>query len=297
MGFLKGISRGLSHSTADRDNEFDIDLVLGMELILKASCRMALVELKDLHKQLQELLEKGFIRPNYSPWGALVLFVKKKDWSMRLCIDYRELNNVTIKNRCPLHRVGDLYDQLKGVTVFSKIDLHSGYHQLRIKSSNVLKSTFRIRYGHYEFVVMPFRLMNAPVAFMDLMNRVFRKFLDKIVIVFINDILFYLQSYDEHQEHLWTVLQTLKEHQLYAKFIKCEFWLDHVSFLYHAISKDDMMVDPAKIMAMKEWVQPRNASEIRSFFGLVGYYRKFVEGFSKIALPLTALTRKGKKFE
>ena len=161
---------------------------------------------------------------------------------------------------------------------------------MKIKSSDVPKSTFKTRYDHYEFVVMPFRFTNMPTIFMDLMNRMFRDFLDKIVIVFIDDILFYSRPYDEHQEHLWTVLQTLKEHQLYAEFTKYEFWLNHVTFLGHVISKDGVMVDPAKIATEKEWAQPRNASEIHSFLGLAGYYRKFVEGFSKIALHLTALT-------
>ena len=169
---------------------------------MKAPYGMAPTELKEHHKQLHELLEKGFIRPSYLPWRAPVLFVKKKDEFMRLCIDYKELNKVPIKNRYPLPRVDDLFDQLKGATVFSKIDLRSAYHQLRIKSSDVLKSTFRTRYDHYEFVVMPFGLMNAPTAFTDLMNRVFTSFLDNFVIVFINDILIYSRSYDEHEEHL-----------------------------------------------------------------------------------------------
>ena len=223
------------------------------------------------------------------------MFVKKKDESMRLCIEYRELNKVTTENRHPLSSVNDLFDQLKSATVFFKIDLCSSYHQLRIKSSYVLKFSFRTRYGHYEFVVMPFRLTNALATFMDLMNIVFRDFLDKFTIMFIDDILFYSRSHIEHQEHLGTVLQTLNE--LYVKFTKCEFWLDHVAFLNHVISKDGVMVDPAKIAVVKEWAQLKNTSEIRSFLRLVGYYRKFVEGFFKIALHLTALTWKRKRFE
>ncbi|KAA0036198.1 pol protein [Cucumis melo var. makuwa] len=163
---------------------------------------MAPAELKELKVQLQELLDKGFIRPSVSPWGAPVLFVKKKDGSMRLCIDYRELNKVTVKNRYPLPRIDDLFDQLQGATVFSKIDLRSGYHQLRIKDEDVPKTAFRSRYGHCEFIVMSFGLTNAPAVFMDLMNRVFREFLDTFVIVFIDDILIYSKTEAEHEEHL-----------------------------------------------------------------------------------------------
>ena len=281
----------------DREIEFEIDLVPGTAPISKAPYRMAPAELKELHTQLQELLDKGFIRPSYSPWGAPVLFVKKKDGTMRLCIDYRELNKVTIRNKYPLPRIDDLFDQLQGATVFSKIDLRSGYHQLKIKKDDVLKTAFRTRYGHYEFVVMPFGLTNAPAAFMDLMNRVFKEFLDKFVIVFIDDILIYSKTREEHEKHLRMTLQTLKAHQLYAKFSKCEFWLDHVAFLGHVISKDGVKVDPAKTEAVSNWKRPTSASEIRSFLGLAGYYRKFVANFSKLAMPLTTLTRKGKKFE
>ena len=180
--------------------------------------RLAPAELKELKEQLQELLDKGFIRPNTSPWGAPVLFVKKKDGTLRLCIDYRELNKVTIKNKYPLPRIDDLFDQLQGAQYFSKIDLRSGYHQLWIRKADVSKTTFRTRYGHYEFLVMSFGLTNAPAAFMDLMNRVFRPYVDQFVVVFIDDILVYSKSMEEHVYHLRTVLQTLREHQLYAKF-------------------------------------------------------------------------------
>ena len=184
---------------------------------------MSLTELTELKVQMQELLDKGFIRPSASPWGAPVLFVRKKDGSLRLCIDYRQLNQVTIKNKYPLPRIDDLFDQLQGASVFSKIDLRIGYHQLRIKKDDIPKTAFRTRYGHYEFTVMPFGLTNAPAAFMDLMNRVFKEFLDQFVIVFIDDILVYSKSPEEHEVHLENVLQTLREHALYAKFSKCEF--------------------------------------------------------------------------
>ncbi|KAL0536814.1 hypothetical protein IC582_025776 [Cucumis melo] len=264
--------------------------------ISRAPHRMAPAELKELKVQLQELLDKGFIRPSVSPWCAPVLFVKKKDGSMRLCIDYRELNKVTVKNRYPLPRIDDLFDQLQGATVFSKIDFRSGYHQLRIKDGDVSKTAFRSRYGHYEFIVMSFGLTNAPAMFMDLMNRVFTEFLDTFVIVFIDDILIYSKTEAEHEEHLRMVLQTLRDNKLYAKFSKCEFWLKQVSFISHVVSKAGVSVDPAKIEAVTSWPRPSTVSEVRSFLGLAGYYRRFVENFSRIATPLTQLTRKGAPF-
>ncbi|KAL7003706.1 hypothetical protein U1Q18_052414 [Sarracenia purpurea var. burkii] len=211
---------------------------------------MAPAELKELKVQLQELLDKGFIRPSVSPWGAPVLFVKKKDGTMRLCIDYRELNKITIKNRYPLPRIDDLFDQLQGAQIFSKIDLRSGYHQLKVKKEDIEKTAFRTRYGHYEFLVMPFGVTNAPAAFMDLMNRVFKEFLDEFVIVFIDDILIYSKSDDEHKEHLRKVLHTLRSHKLYAKLKKCEFWLREVAFLGHMINSNRISVDPQKVEAV-----------------------------------------------
>ncbi|KAD2805397.1 hypothetical protein E3N88_38774 [Mikania micrantha] len=198
--------------------------------------------MQELSSQLQELLDKGFIRPSFSPWGAPVLFVKKKDGSFRMCIDYRELNKLTIKNRYPLPRIDDLFDQLQGATCFSKIDLRSGYHQLRVNDEDIPKTAFRTRYGHYEFVVMPFGLTNAPAVFMDLMNRVCRPYLDQFVIVFIDDILIYSKSEQEHEDHLRKVLELLRAEQLYAKFSKCEFWLKEVHFLGHVKNKDGIHI-------------------------------------------------------
>lgn len=258
---------------------------------------MAPAELKELKGQLQELLDMKFIRPSVSPWGAPVLFVKKKDGSMRLCIDYRELNKITVKNKYLLPRIDDLFDQLKNAKIFSKIDLRSGYHQLRMKEEDIPKSAFRTRYGHYEFLVMPFGLTNAPAAFMDLMNRVFKEQLDICVVVFIDDILIYSSSKEQHSKHLRLVLQTLRENKLYAKFSKCEFWISSVNFLGHVISGESVSVDPKKIEAIVDWPQPSNVTEIRSFLGLAGYYRKFIERFSSIAMPLTRLTQKRTKFE
>ncbi|KAJ3704277.1 hypothetical protein LUZ61_007982 [Rhynchospora tenuis] len=281
----------------DREVEFCIELQPGTTPVAKAPYRMAPAELKELKVQLEELLEKGFIRPSTSPWGAPVLFVRKKDGTLRLCIDYRELNKVTVPNRYPLPRIDDFFDQLQGSQVYSKIDLRSGYHQLRIRPSDVPKTAFRTRYGHYEFLVLSFGLTNAPAYFMNLMNRVFEDYLDSFVVVFIDDILIYSKSAEEHEHHLRLALQRLREHQLYAKFPKCEFWLEQISFLGHIISKDGLAVDPQKIVAVTEWKPPTTVTEVRSFLELAGYYRRFVEGFSRIALPMTQLLHKGVKFE
>ncbi|KAL8104390.1 hypothetical protein AgCh_028555 [Apium graveolens] len=219
----------------DREIEFSIDLVPGAELVLKAPYHMDPMEMNELAKQLQELLDKGLVRPSVSPWVVPVLFVKKKDRSMRLCIDYRELNKLTIKNKYPLLRIDDLFDQVKGACYFSKIDLRSGYYQLKIKPEDIPKTAFRTRYENYEFLVMSFGLTNAPAAFMDLMNQVYKEYLDKFVIVFIDDILIYSKTKDDHAEHLRIALQRLREKQLYAKFSNCEFWLDEVQFLGHIV--------------------------------------------------------------
>ncbi|KAL8148236.1 hypothetical protein AgCh_005552 [Apium graveolens] len=274
----------------DREIEFSIDLIPGSKPVSKAPYRMAPMEMKELAKQLQELLDKGVIRPSVSPWGAPVLFMKKKDGSMRLCIDYRELNKLKIKNKYPLPRIDDLFDQLKGTCYFSKIDLRSGYHQLKIKPEDIPKTAFRTRYGHYEFLVMSFGLTNAPAAFIDLVNRVYKEYLDKFVIVFIDDILIYSKNPEDHAVHLQIALQKLREKRLYAKFSKCEFWLTEVQFFGHVVSKEGIKVDPVKIKAVSKWEQPKTPTEIRSFLGLAGYYRRFVKDFSKITSPLTKLT-------
>ncbi|GJV24713.1 putative reverse transcriptase domain-containing protein [Tanacetum coccineum] len=208
-----------------------------------------------------------------------------------------ELNKLTIKNRYSLPRIDDLFDQLQGSQYFSKIDLRSGYHQLRMHEDDIPKTAFRTRYGHFEFIVMPFGLTNAPVVFMDLMNRVCRPYLDKFVTVFIDDILIYSKTQEEHEVHLGLVLEFLKKEKLYAKFSKCEFWLREVQFLGHVINGNGIHVDPSKIEAVKNWEAPRTPSEVRSFLGLAGYYRRFIENFSKIAKPLAILTRKSKTFD
>ncbi|GKA32626.1 putative reverse transcriptase domain-containing protein [Tanacetum coccineum] len=238
------------------------------------------------------------IRPNsLHSWGSPGLVLKKKDGLFRMCIDYRELNKLTVKNRYPLPRIDDLFDQLQGSSIYSKIDLRSGYHQLRVREQDIPKTAFRTRYGHYEFQVMPFGLTNAPAVFMDLMNRVCKPYLDKFVIVFIDDILIYSKDEKEHEEHLKAILELLKKEKLYAKFSKCEFWIPKVQFLGHVIDSRGIHVDPAKIESIKDWASPKTPTEIRQFLGLAGYYRRFIEGFSKIAKSMTKLTQKGIKFD
>jgi len=224
-----------------------------------------------------------------------VLFVKKKDGPMRMCIDYSELNMLTIKNKYPLPRIDDLFDQLNGASVFSKIDLFLGYYQLKVREEDIPKTMIRTMYGHYEFLVMPFGLTNASSVFMDLMNQVFHEYLDSFM-VFTNDILVYSANYAKHEEHLKIVLEKLREKRLFAKFKKCKFWLEEVSFLGHVVNKNGLAVDPGKVQVVVEWERPTSVRDISSFLGLAGYYRRFIEGFYSLSRPLTALTRKNAPF-
>ncbi|GJV91404.1 putative reverse transcriptase domain-containing protein [Tanacetum coccineum] len=270
----------LSGIPPTRQVEFQIDLVPGAAPVARAPYRLAPSEMKELAKQLQELSDKGFIRPSSSPWGAPVLFVKKKDGSFRMFIDYRELNKLTIKNRYPLPRIDDLFDQLQGSSVYSKINLRSGYHQLRVREKDIPKTAFRTRYGLYEFQVMPFGLTNALAVFIDLMNRVCKPYLNKFVIVFIEDILIYSKNKEEHEEHLKLILKLLKKEELYAKFSKY----------------------PAKIESIKDWASPKNATEIRQFLGLaVRLGEKEEAAFQLIkqklcSAPILALPKGSKNF-
>ncbi|GJY53591.1 putative reverse transcriptase domain-containing protein [Tanacetum coccineum] len=200
-----------------------------------------------------------------------------------MCIDYRELNKLTLKNHYPLPKIDDLFDQLQGSSTYSKIDLRSGYHQLRVRDEDIPKTAFRTRYGHYEFHVMPFGLTNSPAVFMDLMNRVCKPYLDKFVIVFIDDILIYPRNKEEHADHLRIIMELLKNEKLYAKFSKCDFWNNIVQFLGYVIDSQRIRVDPAKIEAVKNWASPTTPTEIRQFLGLAGYYRRFIKDFLKIS--------------
>ena len=190
-----------------------------------------------------------------------------------------------------------MFDQLRGARVYSKIDLRTGYHQLRVRETNIPKTTFRTQYRHFEFTVMPFRLANAPTTFMDLMHRVFQPYLDQFAVVFVDDILIYSQSEEEHEDHLRVVLQILRDHQLYAKFSKCEFWVIEVRFLGHVVSTSGVSVDLEKVETVMSWERPKLVIEIRSFLGLAGYYKRFIDDFSRLTAPMTRLTQKEVKFE
>jgi hypothetical protein len=256
---------------------------------------MGVNEVEEHQKHIKELQVKGFIRARSSAWGALVIFVDKEDGAQSMCVDYRSLNEVTIKNKYPLPIIVDLFDQLRDACVFSKIDLHSGYHQLKIHATDIPNTTFITRYGLYEYTVMSFSLTNTPTYFMYLMNKVFMEFLDKFVVVFIDDILVFSKTKQEHVEHLRLVLQKFREHKLYAKWSRCEFWLKEASFPGHVVSNGGITVDPSKVKEVLDWKLPTNVSEIHSFLGLVGYYRRF-RGFFKLAKPMTALLEKNAMF-
>jgi hypothetical protein len=280
----------------ERDVEFVIELKPSTTPISRRSYRMPPNELAELKTQLQDLLEKGFIRPSLSPWGCPAIFVKKKDQTLQMCVDYRPLNEVTIKNKYPLPRIDILSDQLTGARVFSKIDLRSGYHQIHIQPEDIPKTAFTTRYGLFEYLVMSFGLTNAHAHFTYLMNSIFMPELDKFVVVFIDDILIYSKIEEEHARHLRIVLTRLRKRQLYAKFSKCTFWLEEIQFLGHVLSAKGIAVDPSKVKDILEWKPPTTVHQVRSFLGLAGYYRRFILDFSKLVKPITSLLKNDTKF-
>ncbi|GJZ62395.1 putative reverse transcriptase domain-containing protein [Tanacetum coccineum] len=249
-----------------RQVEFQIDLIPGVAPVARTPYRLTPSEMQELSNQLQELTDRGFIRPSTSHWGAPVLFVKKKDGSFRMCIDYRELNKLTIMNCYPLPRIDDLFDQLQGSSVI-KNRLKISYHQLRVRKK-MFQDCFRTRYGHVEISIKPFGLTNAPAVFMDLMNCVCKPYLDKFVIVFIDDILIYSRDKEEHANHLRIILELLRKEKLYAKFSKCDFWIHIMQFLGHLIDSQGLHVDPAKIEAVKNWTSPTTPTKVPSILAL-----------------------------
>lgn len=281
-------SRGVEHL---------IELVPGTTPPSKPTYQMSAYELKELKTQLEAAVKKGHVRPSKSPYGAPVIFVKKKDGSLRLCVDYRALNNATVKNKYPLPRMDELFDRVQGAKYFSRIDLISGFYQIRVAEADVEKTAFRTRYGHYEYMVLPMGLTNAPATFMHLMNETFRDYLDDFVLCFLDDVLIYSDTLEEHERHVRLVLERLRKVKLYAKLSKCEFFMKEVEFLGHRIGADGLKVMDGKVVAINEWPIPKKVSDIRSFLGLAGFYRKFIKDFSKIAAPLTELTKDDVTFE
>jgi hypothetical protein len=257
----------------ERELEFTIDLKPGTKPIERTPYRMSTLELYDLKMQLKEFLDLGLIRRSVSPWGVLVIFIRKKDGSWRLYIEFCHLKKETIKNQYPLPRIDDLFDQMKGATVFSRIDLRSGYHQLEIKEDEVPKTAFRMRFEHYEFNVLPFGLTNAPGVFMSFMNETFHEYLDMFIQVFIDDNFIYSRTMEEHTDQLQMVLQCLQEKKLYGKLSKCSFCQSNIHYLGNVISDEGIIVDLARVEAIMEWPIPMNVSEVRIFMGLAGYYR------------------------
>lgn len=280
----KGVppSRGVEH---------EIELEPGAKPPYLRIYHMSPLELAEVKRQLTDLIDMGLIQPSKSPYGAPILFVPKKNGKLRMCIDYRALNKITVKNRYPLPRIDELMDQLHGATVFSKLDLQSGYWQIRIAEQDVPKTAFRTRYGHFEWKVMPFGLTNAPATFQHLMNKILQPYLDKFVVVYLDDILIFSKTPEEHLEHVAKVLKVLQDNQLYVGLDKCAFGLKEIDFLGHVVSADGIKPDPKKVTAVTEWPTPKSVREVRGFLGLTGYYRRFIQHYAQKALALTELTK------
>jgi RNase H-like domain found in reverse transcriptase/Reverse transcriptase (RNA-dependent DNA polymerase)/Integrase zinc binding domain/Chromo (CHRromatin Organisation MOdifier) domain len=275
----------------DRAIKHHIELTPGSRPHAPPLRRYSPAEDAEIRKQVEAQLARGHVRPSTSPWGAMVLLAKKKDGSMRFCVDYRALNNQTVKDRYALPLADECFDRAQGARFFSKIDLFSGFWQIQMGEGSAALTAFRTRFGHFEYTVLPMGLCNAPATFMRLMNDVLRKHLDQFVLAFLDDIFIYSKTREEHLQHLEEVLKILREHKLYLKPSKCEWMKAEVEFLGHRIGREGLSVDPGKVDAIKTWPVPTDASALRSFLGLAGYYRRFIEDYSRIALPLTELTK------
>ena len=279
-----------------RGIEHQIDLVPGASLPNRRAYRTNPDETKEIQRQVKELLDKGYVRESLSPCAVPVLLVPKKDGSWRVCVDCHAINAITVRYRHPIPRLDDMLDELSGSTIFTKIDLRSGYHQIRMKIGDEWKTSFKTKFGLYEWLVMPFGLTNGPSTFMCLMNHVLRAFIGKFVVVYFDDILIYSKSFNEHLDHIHQVLAVLRAEKLYENIAKCTFCTDRVVFLGFVVTADGIHVDEEKIQAIKDWPVPKNVSQVRSFHGLAGFYRRFVKDFSTIAAPLNNLTKKDVPF-
>jgi transposase InsO family protein len=280
------------HLPPHRPYDHKIDLEDGATLPTGCVYNMSEVELKTLKDYIDEMLGKGFIRSSRSPVGAPVLFVKKKDGSLRLCVDYRALNKITRKNKYPIPLIGNLIDRLNGAKYFTKIDLRAGYNNIRIAPGDEWKTAFRTRYGSFEYLVMPFGLTNAPATFQSFMNDIFHDLSDEFVVVYLDDILIYSNTLEEHRRHVRTVLQRLRRFNLHAKPEKCDFHVDSVEYLGVIVSPEGVKMDPSKINVIMNWPAPKTVKELQAFLGFTNFYRRFIDNYSGITVPLTRLLRK-----
>lgn len=279
-----------------RSCDHAINLLPGVQPFRLRPYRYTPDQKDEIEKQVKEMLENGIIQYSSSPFASPVLLVKKKDGEWRLCVDYRRLNAYTVKNKLPMPIIDEILDELFGATVFSKLDHRSGYHQIRIKQGDEYKTAFQTHSGHYEYKVMSFGLTGAPATFQEFMNFVLQPLLRKCVVVFLDDVLVYSRSIEEHIQHLRQVFQLLKTHELHLKLSKCSFAKNKLEFLGHVISGQGVATDPSKIQIVKNWPTPENVKDVRSFLGMAGYYRKFVKGFGIISKALTNLLKKGQPF-
>ena len=276
--------------------DHDIDTLPGEAPPHKSPYRLSTAELDELKRQIDTLLEQGWIRPSSSPYGAPILFIPKKDGKWRMCIDYRALNKITVKNRYPLPKVEELLDRLHGARYFTKLDLASGYHQIRVREADVHKTAFVSRYGSYEYMVMPFGLCNAPATFQCVMNTILREGLDNLVLVFLDDILIYSRTKEEHLEHIREVLTRLRSEKLYGRLKKCDFFRTEVEYLGFDVGAQGIKPSLSKVQAILDWPTPENVTDVRSFLGLCSFYRRFIRWFSELAAPMTDLTKKDRRF-
>ena len=274
--------------------DHEIEVVPGSEPPHKSPYRLSNAEMEELRNQVETLLEQGWIRPSLSPYGAPVIFVPKKNGQWRMCIDYRALNKITVKNRYPLPRIEELLDRLHGARYFSKIDLHSGYHQIRVREADIAKTAFVTRYGSFEYLVMPFGLCNAPATFQRIMNTILRDGLDKFVLVFLDDILIFSRTKEEHERHIRTILERLRIEKFFGRLKKCDFFKTEVEYLGFDVGAYGIKPSLSKVQAVADWPVPTSVKDVRSFLGLASFYRKFIQFFSEIAAPLTNLTKKGR---
>ena len=275
----------------------EIELEEEAKPVAKPAFRLSPAEMDELKKQLSLLLEKGLVRPSVSPWGAPVLFAPKKDGGLRMCLDYRALNKLTVKNKCPIPRIDEIFDRLQGAQHFTSLDLRSGYYQIRMRDTDIPKTCIRTRYGSFEFLVMPFGLTNAPSTFQAVMNDVFREYLDDFVMVYIDDILIFSRTEEDHFRHVKLILTRLRQHKLFAKLSKCEFNRASLPFLGHVVGQNGVEMQQSKVQALAAWPRLTTVTEVQSFLGLANYYRRFIRDFARISAPLSELTKKGVPFE